>query len=143
MATRSRIGIQNADGTITSIYCHYDGYMGHNGKMLLNHYAEEAKVRELISLGDMSSLHEKVSPTSEHSFDNPEEGVCVFYGRDRREKDVEARTSENIREFLKIGEEYNYLYRGGMWYKVKQDRSGRVRYTRLTERNTASKRLFF
>jgi hypothetical protein len=26
MSTRSRIGIENQDGTTTSIYCHFDGY---------------------------------------------------------------------------------------------------------------------
>jgi hypothetical protein len=27
MATRSRIAIENQDGTVTSIYCHFDGYI--------------------------------------------------------------------------------------------------------------------
>ncbi len=35
MATRSNIGIVNEDGSITGIYCHYDGYPEYVGKMLL------------------------------------------------------------------------------------------------------------
>jgi hypothetical protein len=27
MATRSRIAIENQDGTVQSIYCHFDGYV--------------------------------------------------------------------------------------------------------------------
>ena len=38
MATRSNIGIVNEDDSITAIYCHWDGYPEHNGKILLNHY---------------------------------------------------------------------------------------------------------
>ena len=37
--------------------------------------------------GDMSSLGENIYPNkdAEHSFNNPQENVCVFYGRDREE----------------------------------------------------------
>jgi len=34
MATRSRIAIENQDGTVTSIYCHFDGYLSGVGKLL-------------------------------------------------------------------------------------------------------------
>ena len=51
MATRSHIGIKNQDNSVTYIYCHWDGYPGHNGKILLNHYQTEDKVRELMKIG--------------------------------------------------------------------------------------------
>ena len=38
MATRSRIAIEKQDGTVDSIYCHWDVYLSHNGKILFNHY---------------------------------------------------------------------------------------------------------
>ena len=56
MSTRCRIGIENKDGTITSIYCHHDGYPSYVGKTLVNNYKEESKIRALLDLGDMSSL---------------------------------------------------------------------------------------
>jgi len=55
MSTRSRIGILNDDGSVYSIYCHYDGYTCGVGKCLAAHYTDPEKVRELIELGDISS----------------------------------------------------------------------------------------
>ena len=48
MSTRSRIGIRNKDNTITSIYCHWDGYPTWNGKMLLTYYTKREDVEKLI-----------------------------------------------------------------------------------------------
>jgi len=48
MATTSRIAILNFDGSVDSIYCHYDGYPSHNGKILLKYYNDEMKIRKLI-----------------------------------------------------------------------------------------------
>jgi len=56
MATRSTIAIRNADNTVTAIYCHWDGYLSYNGKILFENYNTEEKVRELIALGDLSVL---------------------------------------------------------------------------------------
>jgi hypothetical protein len=56
MSTRSRIGILNDDRSVTSIYCHFDGYPSGVGAILVAHYHDTVKVRELISLGDISSL---------------------------------------------------------------------------------------
>jgi hypothetical protein len=41
MSTRSRIAIENHHGTVTSIYCHFDGYLEGVGKKLFNHYDRE------------------------------------------------------------------------------------------------------
>ena len=38
MSTNSTINIQNEDGTVDSIYCHWDGYLEFNGKLLQQHY---------------------------------------------------------------------------------------------------------
>ncbi len=43
MSTRSRIAIENVDNTVTSIYCHFDGYVSHNGDILQNHSQIEIK----------------------------------------------------------------------------------------------------
>jgi hypothetical protein len=60
MSTRSRIGIENQDGTTTSIYCHFDGYISGVGKLLKEYYTTQAKVKALIKLGDISSLENVV-----------------------------------------------------------------------------------
>lgn len=57
MGTRSRIGLALGPDQIVSVYCHYDGYIQHNGRKLVEHYNTESAVEELIDGGDMSSLH--------------------------------------------------------------------------------------
>ena len=73
MSTRSEIAILNNDGTVTAIYCHWDGYVENNGIILSEHYKEIEKVKELIKNGDLSSLNKNIEPTkdSEHSFERP------------------------------------------------------------------------
>lgn len=61
MSTRSFIGMVNRDHTITSVYCHWDGYPEYNGKLLLEHYDNRAITRKLLHKGDFSSLRPKIS----------------------------------------------------------------------------------
>jgi hypothetical protein len=56
MGTRSRIGIEMPNHSVVSVYCHYDGYVEHNGKILVEHYQNRDDVQELIDGGSMSSL---------------------------------------------------------------------------------------
>jgi hypothetical protein len=119
MATRSNIGIVNEDGSVTGIYVHWDGYPENNGKLLLNHYNTTGIVYELMDLGDLSSLNEKLNTDLPHSFNKPVEGVCVAYGRDRGETGVESRVFKNIDEYQndgdKSGTDYQYLFENGKW----------------------------
>ena len=115
MGTRSNIGYINDEGKIRAAYCHYDGYLEHNGRILLDYYTDAAKVKELVELGDMSFLGSKVHPTpgSGHSFDNNENDVTVFYGRDRGENDVAPVTYDTVSEWVNrkdSWEEYYYLF---------------------------------
>jgi hypothetical protein len=119
MATRSRIGIQKEDGSVTSIYCHWDGYPDHNGKILLSNYTEREKVEELIALGSISSLRKDIAPApgSDHSFEKPQEDVTIAYHRDRGEDFNEARVNESVAAYLADdNEEYGYLFtKAGEW----------------------------
>ena len=56
MGTRSRIGYELQDHTVVSVYCNYDGYVDHNGRVLVEHYTDRNAVKELIDGGSMSSL---------------------------------------------------------------------------------------
>jgi hypothetical protein len=114
MATRSTIAIKNSDGIIESIYCHWDG--DSNGQILKEHYSTEDRVRELISHGNASYLEAEINPKGEHSFEKPENGVCVFYGRDRGESGQEKKKSSSFREWKQLFEEYNYLFVDGAWH---------------------------
>ena len=120
MATRSNIGVVNPDGSVTGIYCHWDGYPENVGKLLLKHYNTTGIVYELMDLGHLSSLNKNLyCDDNNHSFDNPVEGVCVAYGRDRGETGVESRVFSNIGEFEKFAEvnyaDYQYLFNEGKW----------------------------
>lgn len=70
MSTRSLIAIKNTDGTVSSIYCHWDGYPSNNGRLLLEHYAEPGIINALLALGSLSSLQERLAPEPEtaHSY---------------------------------------------------------------------------
>ena len=119
MATRSRIAIEKPDGTVESIYCHYDGYTEHNGLILTGCYSDPKKVQALIDLGDISSLAPEVeaAPDTGHSFNNPVHGVVVAYGRDRGETGVEKTTHSSVPDFFDGDiEEYGYLFtQEGEW----------------------------
>lgn len=110
MATRSKIAIENADGTVTAIYCHWDGYPEGNGMILAEHYRHREKVQQLIDLGSISSLQEFVFPEGEHSFEKPEEDVTVAYHRDRGE-DMMQEHYASVEDYLTSDvEEWGYLF---------------------------------
>ena len=117
MATRSRIAIENEDGTVTSIYCHWDGYVDHNGMILQEHYNERSKVETLIALGDISYLDANIEPTGKHTFNDPEESVTVAYHRDRGEPLNQITHNQGVEQFFTNEyEEYGYCFtKEGKW----------------------------
>lgn len=114
MSTRSNIGIINKDGSVDVIYCHYDGYPSCNGAILQEHYQSPAKIRELIALGDISSLAADVKPTKgKHTFDDPQDGVVIAYGRDRHECNVAPLHFSNLeayKQHMKDASWIEYVY---------------------------------
>ena len=56
MGTRSRIGYELPDHSVVSVYCHWDGYVENNGRILVEHYQNRNDVQDLIDGGSMSSL---------------------------------------------------------------------------------------
>ena len=132
MATRSTIALEYADGTIGQVYCHWDGYLEHNGAMLSNYYSNPFILRDLIDLGDVSSLKPTIG--TQHAFgyhgtdmdgetyDKLYGNMCTFYGRDRGEEGTGAKTFIDFQDYMVRfqHEEYAYILRkDGVWY-VKQ-----------------------
>lgn len=117
MATRSNIGIKNSDGSIEMIYCHWDGYPEHQLPILTGHYNTEDKVRELLALGDISILAERVKPNEDekHSFDNPIDNVVVAYHRDRGERLNPATKYQDLASALHHKQEYMYIFEDNKW----------------------------
>jgi hypothetical protein len=109
MSTHSNIGIINQDNSVEMVYCHWNGYPSNNGILLLENYSSEAKVRQLLALGNLSSLGAELGMG--HNFDNPPEGVCNFYGRDRHELDnVVSQKGLTVKGAIDRMEEYLYLW---------------------------------
>jgi len=133
MGTRSAIGYKTPEGKIRAKYSHYDGYPACTGAILQDHYQEARKIAQMVELGDQSFLEEEIFPKGEHSFNKPEDGVTVFYGRDRGETGVEAQEFDTVQEFVdyyaSAGCEYFYLHTTGGWivhdrYGVGKDANG-------------------
>ena len=47
------------------MYCHYDGYLDHNGRILLEHYNSEEDARALVDNGYARSLKPTVKEINE------------------------------------------------------------------------------
>lgn len=115
MSTRSRIGRRNPDGSVTSIYCHFDGYPAGVGATLARHYTDPAKIDALIVLGDISSLApECQDPPAGHSYHTGAAGHTVAYMRDRGEYGCEAVTHP-ADAWPDSGQECTYLWDGSAW----------------------------
>lgn len=121
MATRSRIAIEDQDGTVRSIYCHWDGYPEYNGVVLQENYQTQEQVEELIALGSISSLKPLAAPPegATHTFDDPLENVTVAYHRDRGEE-LSIKAHGNVQEFANSDiEEYGYVFTAaGEWLLI-------------------------
>ena len=129
MGTRSRIGVMHGDNC-KSVYCHWDGYLEHNGVILQEHY-DSSKANNLVALGDISSLGKNIGeqhPFSPHESADAkaaynaavEAGATTFYGRDRDEKGCEFKTDTTFELFFDradgCGAEWYYIMRDGVWY---------------------------
>lgn len=107
MGTHANIGIRS-NGVITYIYCHYDGYEEHTGRILKEFYNSPEAAKALIELGDISclgELFEKPKDLNEDAF------YTEAYHRDRGEsyEDTKARVAKSFEEFAH-GEEFSYLF---------------------------------
>jgi hypothetical protein len=125
MGTRSTIALEYADGTVEQIYCHWDGYLSHNGQILHKHYSDPFKVRQLMDLGDMSSLGERLG--TQHAFGKAPEGECTFYLRDRKEQGCKAKQFKDYADYIDNHqyEEYEYILRQvdgkAVWFVADHD----------------------
>ena len=101
MATRSRIAVKQQDGSVKSIYCHFDGYPLYNGATLLDYYPRE-KANALMEVGNIRQLG---VPPNYHLYD--QEGIHY-------------KTFELFLEDLgHEGEEYGYiLMEDDQWYCI-------------------------
>lgn len=113
MATRSLICYEDEQTKkISSIYCHSDGYLEHNGRILNAHYKDFATVKKLVDGGNISWLSDTIEDTGYYKdLDN----------RGGSEEQERTQTHFNQRAFFDslIGDifiEYIYLFKDGTWH---------------------------
>ena len=111
MATRSRIGLELSDGSILSVYHHWNGYPEWLGRILQTHYNAKSLAEELIDGGDMSLCW-----TDERWDDSGVKGVYGPQYYSQRGDDSPPRLDKDMDEFFADGEEYSYIFRNGNWY---------------------------
>jgi hypothetical protein len=63
MSTRSTIAVQHLDGTVSSIYCRYDGSLSGVGVTLARWYNQMDKAEYLITAGSVQEVHDSVEYT--------------------------------------------------------------------------------
>ena len=110
MSTRSRIGIQLADESILSVYCHSDGFPELNGAKLVEHFNSYDDAAELIDGGDISRLW---TNKSWGNFHLPTSGP--LYYTSRGDEYNPPRLDSNLEKYLANGEEYAYIFKDDEW----------------------------
>ena len=120
MATRAAIvmEVKGKNHSYEGVYLHFDGYPEGAGQMLVDHYDNDAKVKNLISHGGISSLGEMIGEKQDFSsILSSSTKQCKFYHRDRGDElDIEELEYDEISKFADdCGAEFTYLYEGGVW----------------------------
>ena len=115
MSTRGRVGLELADGSILSIYSHYDNYPEWAGRILRTHYNTLEKVEALVDGGDVSCLW-----TDDGFYTSEGKTQRGYYGPlhySERGDNCPPRLDADLCEYLlpENGEEYHYLFRNGEW----------------------------
>jgi hypothetical protein len=137
------IAIQNPySRDIRAVYCHWDGYLEHNGSILQKHYASSSKVNNLIALGDISSLKQEIGekhafsklevPMDGDAYDKLYGNMTTFYTRDRGE-DAPFKVFKDLKDAEEhyTWSDYFYCFK----YKKSDDyQSGEWHYKKNGER---------
>ena len=122
MATRAIIAKLDDNG-VKAIYSHSDNYLEHTGKILDQHYQDEDKVDELLSLGDVSIVDENIGVKIDFNDYKLRAAnkQCLFYMRDRGEKYKQMAILKDESALLKHAfEDFDvdlvYMFAFGSWY---------------------------
>jgi len=120
MGTPAVIAIKDGEH-VTWSSVNYDGYIGHTGRMLVEHYNDAERAKALIALGDLSVLDKSIECPEGHSFKKKVPGYTVAYGRDRGETGSEPLTTKSWLMFLIANKNITrYVFEGDTWYSVRK-----------------------
>lgn len=108
--TTAMIGLLNKDGSVKAVWLQFGGSIMQAGRILLKSY-DRKDLEELLSLGDLAILGSNVKRKNK-THDNflcIEKDTCIFYGRDRGEKNTEACVYLSLDD-MKENRECDYFY---------------------------------
>ncbi len=118
MSRGGQIGYAYKDGSVTSVYLHFEATVQQAGQILHKCYNKSAAAREIVKLGAVSYLSSSLFPKTgiPHTFNNPQSDVSVFYHRDRGEPlhKSSCRTVEEYRDLTSL--QYVYLWINKEWH---------------------------
>ena len=127
MGTMCVIAAKCKDG-YKAISVHYDGYLEGAGVLLVRNYNTDAKVEELIALGDLNSI----GPTIGRQFDNNDEVLhaalspvqCIAYHRDYG-RPLCTYTAPTIKDLFHhdyyYWADYVYIWDGSDWWYYRDE----------------------
>lgn len=135
---RVRIGIENEDGTLKTIYCSADGYLPEMGQYLINNWNSEQRARMIVDGGPISYLGQFFD--KEEADSHYQEFIKKCHKANIDTNHVEE--FANIRTVLRNAKEYGeeiwesmesfldhdcfkfpfglYLYKEGKWFWIGQ-----------------------
>lgn len=105
MGTTASISKLNDDGSVSSIFCNFDGYLSWTGETLKKYYKTPGYVDKLLSHGDIRCLDKSIQLTKEIT-------ECNNIKYDKRTTyfvDWQDYENHGCRE------DYNYMYCDGEW----------------------------
>lgn len=136
MSTRSDISVLLPDGTVQTQYIHMDGYLSHNGQLLLDNYKTLEDAKKIQELGKYRM--DSTLPSSPEKLEETIKGKEVFkkdfkqeYGSVREQllsfsKATTYKTDTGEVEHLDSDVEYHYLYAPDkqgqyQWHTINRD----------------------
>lgn len=136
MATRSFIGYCE-DNKIVGVYCHYDGSISHNGKILCQYYNDINKIKELVKLGSLSCLEKNIYPTEEHSFNKPQDNVTIAYHRDRGDNDISIHNFSSLEQLKNYIDNYYldnvYIFYLNEWHYIQNINKNNITFMKVED----------
>ena len=124
MSTRSLVFLQNKDESYDGISCHYDGQVEAGvGEVLFNNYVTFSDVRELINMGDASSIEDDIYES-------------VFFCRDKDDdfNMYEVDDDEELENTIFNSDvSFVYLFKGNKWIFAENDGSGEINWKDLED----------
>ena len=109
MSTHAFIAKKTGTDKYKAIYCQFDGYLFHVGKILAEHYDTTEKVDALLSLGGIQSLGEQTGPAPEGLENGEDEKYTVAFKRDL-DDDFWNTEEMTLDELLNNGIDECYVY---------------------------------